>query len=289
LKPAISRLSRDPPAPAVLESLWNAVILQSRETTELPQFFTLRIWLFLLEFLPLAVSFPPTVCRFAEATLNAALALPAGLDKDGLSRGFLLALRRQRAVLEGAGFPAVKRLLGYEAMSSNVAPFLLLWLEGDCATGAKDEKGATNEETKGKCGNEGEESEKAVAPVAQNVMEEWIAVGRFVVRNVYQSRVKSDYLAIMAMMLRHVGDVLPRFVNLCCFFHIVFGAGRCLLHRPPRGNAEKRPIGRTEGIFVSFSLPFCIGETPASCVEGDEEIAPVAAVGAIGEMGGSYV
>ena len=125
--------------------------------------------------------------------------------------------------------------------------------------------------------------------MAQNVMEEWIAVGRFVVRNVYQSRVKSDYLAIMAMMLRHVGDVLPRFVNLCCFFHIVFGAGRCLLHRPPRGNAEKRPIGRTEGIFVSFSLPFCIGETPASCVEGDEEIAPVAAVGAIGEMGGSCV
>ena len=83
MKPAISRLSRDPPAPAVLESLWNAVILQSRETTELPQFFTLRIWLFLLEFLPLAVSFPPTVCRFAEATLDAALALPAGLDKDG--------------------------------------------------------------------------------------------------------------------------------------------------------------------------------------------------------------
>lgn len=236
LKPAISRLFQHPPAPAVLESLWDAVIRQSRETTELPQFFTLRIWLLLAVFLPLAVSFPPTICRFAEATLDAALALPAGLDKDGLSRAFLLALRRHREILAGAGFPAVKRLLGYEAMSSNVAPFLLLWLEGDCATGAKDENGAESGQRKE---NDSIPSVAPVAAVAQSVMEDWMAVGRYVVRNVYQSRVKSDYLAIMLLMLRHVGDSLPRFVCVFISFYVVYGAGGCIVYRSSRGNVAQ--------------------------------------------------
>ena len=239
LKPAISRLFQHPPAPAVLESLWDAVIAQSRETTELAQFFSLRIWLLLAEFLPLVVSFPRIICRFAEATLDAALALPAGLDKDGLSRAFLLALRRQREILAGAGFPAVKRLLGYEAMSSNVAPFLLLWLEEDCGSGAKEGNGAESGEKIIPTKENTNTGETPLAPVAQSAMEDWMAVGRFVVRNVYQSRVKSDYLSLMTMMLRHVGDLLPRFVNLSISLYVVFGAGRCILYGSSRGDVAE--------------------------------------------------
>ena len=239
LKSSISRLFQDPPSPAVLESLWDAVIAQSRETTELPQFFTLRIWLLLAEFLPFAAAFPPILCRFAEATLDAALALPAGLDKDGLSRAFLLALRRQRGILAGAGFPAVKRLLEYEAMSSNVAPFLLLWLEEDCGSGAKDDNGAKS--AKGKPSDAAVDSpcDPADAAVAQSAMEERMAVGRFVVRNVYQSRVKSDYLALLALLLHHADDQLPRLVGPLKGSPLVHGAGGGFLHRSPRGDVAE--------------------------------------------------